>query len=124
MALLKSILCLSILVNGGNACSNPAIAVKEPEINAAQSEIAQAADHFDAFSLQMPKVIYAKLDAYYKHGFRAILLDDPETRPMEEKLFQSLTDGLRHLGNAIEADMKNSQNNSDSPAPTSTKKSQ
>lgn len=79
--------------------------------NDAQTQIQQAADHFDAFALQMPLVIKAKIDAFMKHGFRAILLDDPETKPGEVQMIQSLTDGLHHMGNALEDDMVNFQNN-------------
>lgn len=75
--------------------------------NDAQTQIEQAAEHFDAFSLQMPLVIKAKFESFMKHGFRAVLLEDSETKPAEEKMIQSLTRGLRSIGNALEEDMEN-----------------
>ena len=79
--------------------------------NDAQTQIEQAADNFDAFALQMPIVIKAKFNAFMKHGFRAILVDDQETRPGEEQMVQSIADGLQHLKNALEDDMLNYRNN-------------
>ena len=79
-----------------------------PQANDAQTQIEQAADHFDAFSLQLPTVIAAKLDAFRTHGFRAILLDDPETKPAEEAMIDSLANGLKALGNSLEENLSRS----------------
>lgn len=76
-----------------------------PQKSDAQTQIEQAADHFDAFALQMPNVITAKLDAFRKHGFRAILLDDPETKPGEEAMIDSLVKGLQAMGNSLSEEL-------------------
>lgn len=81
-----------------------------------QAQLEQAADNFDAFALQVPAVVNAKLDSFLKHGFRAILLDDPETQLGEQQLIQSLSDGLRHLGTAFAYDMENYRNRQRSSA--------
>jgi hypothetical protein len=73
--------------------------------NDAQTQIEQAADHFDAFALQMPTVINAKLDAFMKNGFRSILLDDPETKPAEEAMIDSLVKGLRAIGDSLSEEL-------------------
>lgn len=75
--------------------------------NNAQAQIEEAAEQFDSFALLMPKVLNAKLQAFLKHGFKAFLLEDPQTKPAEEKMVQSLTGGLRSIGNAFEDDMAN-----------------
>jgi hypothetical protein len=36
-----------------------------------------------------------------KNGFRAILLDDPETKPAEEAMIDSLVKGLQAIGNSL-----------------------
>ena len=77
----------------------------DSEKNDAQTQIEQAADHFDAFALQTPKVINAKLDAFMKHGFRAILMDDAETKQAEEKMTDSLVKRLQALGNSLAEDL-------------------
>jgi len=94
------ILFASLLLAVGTASAEPVMTVdktrqkqdagfrqssSDSEKNVAQTQIEQAADHFDAFALQMPKVINAKLDAFMKHGFRAILMDDAETKPSRGK---------------------------------------
>jgi len=125
MRLIKIALFTSLLLYKGMVTADTAGVVETPQSqnvttaqplpftqsNDAQAQIEQAADHFDAFALQMPLVIKAKFDAFMKHGFRAILLDDPETKPGEVQMIQSLTDGLHHMGNALEDDMVNYQNN-------------
>lgn len=77
----------------------------DSEKNDAQTQIEQAADHFDAFALQMPKVINAKLDAFMKHGFHAILMDDAETKSAEEKMIGSLVKGLQAMGDSLSEDL-------------------
>ena len=134
MRKLNIILFVSLLSYRGMVNAEPVINVVEPQPNAnivpapqandAQTQIEQAADHFDAFSLQLPKVIAAKLDAFRTHGFRAILLDDPETKPAEEAMIDSLAKGLKALGNSLEEDLsrtsaKTQAQNSDNNPPDS-----
>jgi hypothetical protein len=88
-----------------NGTPQPTEPSQPPKSNDAQTQIEQAADHFDAFALQMPKVINAKLASFMKHGFRAILLNDPETALGEEEMIRSLISGLHNIGNALEDDM-------------------
>ena len=45
----------------------------------------------------MPKVFNAKFDAFMKSGFRAILMDDAETKQAEEKMTDSLVKGLKAM---------------------------
>jgi len=115
MRLIKIVLIVSLLLYRGMVNAETATAVNEapqsqttttqptpvPQNNDAQTQIEQAADHFDAFALQMPNVITAKLDAFMKNGFRAILLDDPETKPAEEAMIDSLVKGLQAIGNSL-----------------------
>lgn len=61
--------------------------------------------HFDAFALQMPKVFNAKFDAFMKHGFRAILMDNADTKQAEEKMTDSLVKGLKALKNSLSEDL-------------------
>lgn len=75
----------------------------------AQTQIAQAAEHFDAFALLMPRVLNAKLEAFMKHGFKAILLPDSETQPNEERMVDSLVKGLQALGNSLSEELPNNQ---------------
>ena len=120
MRLIKIILVLSLLLYRGVVNAEPVINVTEApqnqntvaqqppqdsQKNDAQTQIEQAADHFDAFALQMPKVIALKLDAFRKHGFRAIFLDDPDTKPAEEAMIDSLMKGLQALGNSLAEDL-------------------
>ncbi len=134
MHLIKIILVLSLLlyrgmVNADNVTELPQsqnTSVQQlppdPQKNDAQTQIEQAADHFDAFAFQMPKVIALKLDAFRKHGFRAIFLDDPETKPAEEAMIDSLVKGLQALGNSLAEDLaqtsaKTQQVNPDNKSP-------
>lgn len=111
-----------LLVTGGMASADPVITDRQAatqqkqiddgnrftpdsEKNAAQTQIEQAADQFDAFALQMPKVLNARLDSFMKHGFRAFLLEDPETKPTEERMIDSLVKGLQALGNSLSEDL-------------------
>lgn len=70
-----------------------------------QTQMAQAAEQFDAFASLMPEVITEKLNDYRKRGFRAILMDDSQTKPKEEKMIQSLIGGLQSIGSAFEEEM-------------------
>lgn len=79
----------------------------DSESNDAQTQIEQASKQFDSFALQMPLVIKAKFESFMKNGFRAVLMEDPESKPAEEKMIRSLTDGLRNIGTALEDDMVN-----------------
>ena len=65
----------------------------------------QAADHFNAFAIQIPKVISAKLNAFRRYGFRAVLLDNPETKLIADAMIDSLVSGLRALGHALYEDL-------------------
>jgi hypothetical protein len=119
---IKLVIMIFLLVTGGMVSAEPVITVRQAampqkqidgsnrffpgsEKNAAQTQIEQAADQFDAFALQMPKVINAKLDSFMKHGFRAFLLEDSETKPAEERMIDSLVKGLQALGNSLSEDL-------------------
>lgn len=104
----KAYLFLSLLLIATEANSDPS--PTEQHSNYAQSQIEQASAQFDAFTLKMPVVIKNKIEAFMKRGFRAILLDDSATKPAEEEMVKSLTDGLRHMGAAFEDDMINYKN--------------
>jgi hypothetical protein len=116
----KMFLLVVLLLNGGMVNANSVMTTNEapssentvanqsspePKKRDAQTQIEQAADHFDAFTLQMPKVISAKFESFMKHGFRAVFLDDPETKPAEEKMIDSLVKGLQALGNSLSEDL-------------------
>ena len=124
MLSINTVLLLSLLVVTGMAAAAPFVSTRNPEQkpdqqidlsqfspdsenNDAQTQIEQASQQFDSFALQMPLVIKAKFEAFMKHGFRAVLMKDPETKPAEEKMVRSLTDGLRSIGTALEDDMAN-----------------
>jgi hypothetical protein len=124
MGSIKTVLLLSLLVTTGVAGATPLVSNRnseqeqEPvfdlrefspdsESSDAQTQIEQASQEFDAFALQMPLVIKAKLQAFMKHGFKAILMEDSTTKPAEEKMIRSLTNGLRNIGAALEDDMAN-----------------
>jgi hypothetical protein len=66
----------------------------------------EASVHFDAFARQIPVVIAAKLNAFRTRGFSAVFLDDPETKPAEEAMIDSLVKGLQALGNALLEDLE------------------
>jgi hypothetical protein len=55
--------------------------------------------------MQMPGVIGKKLQSVMKHGSKAILMPDSETKAAEEKMISSLVSGLRSIGDAMAADM-------------------
>jgi hypothetical protein len=55
--------------------------------------------------MQLPGVIGKKLQSVMKHGSKAILMPDSETKVVEEKMIGSLVQGLRHIGDAMAADM-------------------
>jgi hypothetical protein len=97
---------LLFYVSAGEGLANPLIS-HDSKTNAAQSQIEQAADQFDAFSWQIPIVIKAKFNSFMKHGFRAILMEDTETKPAEDEMINSLSGGLRNISNALQDDMDN-----------------
>jgi hypothetical protein len=77
-----------------------------------EANVEQAAEHFDNFAMQMPGVIGKKLQSLMKHGSKAILMEDSETKKAaEEKMIGSLVNGLRHIGDAMAADMVRSAQN-------------
>ena len=76
----------------------------KPQNSPAQSQLEQAAIEFDSFAIQLPNVIKVKLESFMKYGFRSILMKDSETKPAEEKLIQSLSNGLRLIGGAFQED--------------------
>ena len=119
---IKLMIWVFLLATGGTVNAEPVITARQAAMpqkqiddgnrfpsdsgkNAAQTQIEQAADQFDAFALQMPKVLNAKLDAFMKHGFRAFLLEDPETRSAEERMIDSLVKGLQALGHSLSEDL-------------------
>lgn len=83
--------------------------------NNAQTQIEEAAAQFDSFALLMPKVLNAKLQSFLKHGFKAFLLEDPETKPAEEQMIDSLTKGLQALGGSLSADLANNPSRQNQP---------
>lgn len=75
--------------------------------NNAQTQIEEAAEHFDSFALLMPQVLNSKLQSFLKHGFKVFLLEDPQTKPAEEQMIDSLIKGLQALGNSLSEDLAN-----------------
>jgi hypothetical protein len=76
-----------------------------------EANVEQAAEHFDNFAMQMPGVLGNKLKSVMKHGSKAILMEDSETKAAEEKMIGSLVQGLKHIGDAMAADMVRSAKN-------------
>jgi hypothetical protein len=70
-----------------------------------EANVEKAAEHFDNFAMQMPHVLGKKLQSVMKHGSKAILMEDSETKAAEEKMIGSLVQGLKHIGDAMAADM-------------------
>lgn len=85
--------------------SNPQNNTTEATRNDAQSQIEEAAKHFDSFALLMPSVIAAKLKSFAKNGFKAILLEDPTTKPIEEEMIGSLIKALQAIGDSLSKDL-------------------
>jgi len=110
---LKMVLFIAIALTGEAVCAGAGpkyadsygTSSRNPEKNDAQTKIEQAADEFDAFALQMPVVIKDKFNAFRKRGFRAILLEDQETKPGEERMIGSLVRGLQILGDSLAEDL-------------------
>lgn len=75
------------------------------------ANVEQAAENFDDFAMQMPGVVGKKLQSVMKHGTKAILMEDSETKAAEEKMIGSLVQGLKHIGDAMAADMVRSAQN-------------
>ena len=128
MRLIKIVLFTSLLLQIGMADartvpqtpqSQNATAPLSPaiQINGRQTHMEQAADHFNAFARQIPSVIAAKLNAFRQRGFKAVLLDDPETKPAEEAMIDSLVKGLQALGNALLEDLETAFAVRQEPAP-------
>jgi hypothetical protein len=65
-------------------------AAPDSENNQAQTLIERASQQFDFFAMQLPLVIKARIEAFMKKGFRAVLIEDPEAAPAEEKWFNHL----------------------------------
>lgn len=120
MCRILPILLASLLLAVGTASGEPVITVDktrqkqdagfrqslpDSEKKDAQIQIEQAADHFDAFALQMPIVIKTKFEAFMKHGFRAVLMDDNESKPAEERMIGSLVKGLQAMGDSLSGDL-------------------
>lgn len=81
----------------------------ESRNNNAQAQIEEAAKQFDSFALLMPKVLNAKLQSFFKHGFKAFLLEDPETKPAEEQMIGALIKGLQAMGDSLSEDLANNR---------------
>jgi hypothetical protein len=96
-----------ITVSDAQAGQSAAVSLTQPvqDSNAAQTQLEQAADDFDAFALLMPKVVQAKLEAFMAHGLKAILLPDTTTQADEEQMIDYLVKGLQALGNSLEEDL-------------------
>lgn len=69
----------------------------------AQTQLQQAAKNFDAFAIQMPKVVTAKIDLFLKNGFQMILA--PQPTQDEEDMINSFLSGLLNMRKALEYDM-------------------
>ncbi|MBF6650435.1 hypothetical protein [Methylobacter sp. BlB1] len=97
----------AIIDSDAQAGQKPAVSLTQPvqDSNAAQTQLEQAADDFDAFALLMPKVVQAKLDAFMTHGLKAILLPDATTQADEEQMIDYLVKGLQALGHSLEEDL-------------------
>ena len=76
-----------------------------------EANVEQAAEHFDNFAMQMPGVLGKKLKSVMKYGSKAILMEDSESKAAEEKMIGLLAQGLRHIGDAMAADMVRSAQN-------------
>jgi len=61
--------------------------------------------------MQMPGVLGKKLKSVMKHGSKAIHMEDSESKAAEEKMIGLLAQGLRHIGDAMAADMVRSAQN-------------
>jgi len=70
-----------------------------------EADVEQGSEHFDDIAMQIPGVLGKKLQSVMKHGSKAILMEDSETKAAEEKMIGSLVQGLRHIGDAMAADM-------------------
>jgi hypothetical protein len=71
----------------------------------AEANMEQAAESLDDFAMQIPVVIVKKLESVMKHGVKAVIMQDAETQPAEEKMIGSLVDALKGIGDALAADM-------------------
>ena len=77
----------------------------------AEADMEQAAEHFDDFVMQIPGVVGKKLESVMKHGMKAVIMQDSETQPAEEKMIGSLVGALKGIGDALAADMVQSAEN-------------
>jgi hypothetical protein len=71
----------------------------------AEADMEQAAEHFDDFVMQIPGVVGKKLESVMKHGVKAVIMEDAETQPAEEKMIGSLVGALKSIGDAMSEDM-------------------
>lgn len=46
-----------------------------------------------------------KLESVMKHGVKAVIMEDAETQPAEEKMIGSLVGALKSIGDAMSEDM-------------------
>ena len=138
MRSINTVLLLSLLVIAGSAAATPLVTERnskqdqqqqigfcqfspDSENNDAQTQIEQASQQFDSFALQMPLVIKAKFEAFMKQGFRAVLMDDSGSKTAEEKMINSLTNGLHDIGGAFESDMASYEKSRNGDGVTSQK---
>jgi len=77
-----------------------------------ERNVEQASEHFDQFAMQIPGVLGKRIHSVMKHGTKAILIEDSESKAAEEEMVGSLVKGLRHIGDALAADMVRSAENS------------
>ena len=70
-----------------------------------EADVEQASEHFDNFVIQIPGVVEKKLEAVMKHGIKAVIMQDAETKPAEERMIGSLVEALKSIGDAMAADM-------------------
>ena len=71
----------------------------------AEASMEQAAESLDDFAMQIPVVIVKKLESVMKHGVKAVIMQDAETQPAEEKMIGCLVGALKGIGDALAADM-------------------
>ncbi len=77
----------------------------------AEANMEQAAESLDDFAMQIPGVIVKKLQSVMKYGVKAVIMQDAETQPAEERMIGSLVGAIRGIGDAMAADMVQSAQN-------------
>jgi hypothetical protein len=76
-----------------------------------EANMEQATEYFDDFFMQIPGVVFKKLESVMKYGMKAAIMQDAETKQAEEKMIGSLVGALKSLGDAMSEDMVQSIHN-------------